>query len=72
MTIYGHQQAGHIWSLHLKYGLQRCSSLQSNVDECIYYNKQVILMVYVYNSILLSPNKGNIYKPLQDLQQSLG
>lgn len=68
--IYGQWQAGRIWSLHLKDGLQRCGFLQSAVDECIYYQENVIFMVYVDDAILLSPSKKYIDASLQDLRQS--
>ena len=69
-NIYGQRQAGRIWSLHLKKGLQECGFRQSAVDECVFYKKQVIFMVYVDDAILLSPLKSEIDTTLKDLRQN--
>ena len=70
-NIYRQQQAGCIWSLQPKEGLQRCGFLQSDVDEYIFYKEQVIFMVYIDNAILLSPNNSYIDKSLNELRQTL-
>ena len=55
-NIYGQRQAGQVWSLHLRKGLQECGFSPSQVDECVFYKGTVIFMVYVDNAILLSPH----------------
>ena len=69
-NIYGQRQAGRIWSLHLKKGLQACGFTQSQVDECVFYNNTVIFMVYVDDAILLSPHSKSIDASLQALRTS--
>ena len=69
-NIYGQRQAGRIWSLHLKKGLQGCGFTQSTVDECVFYKEQVIFMVYVDDAILISPKDMLIDKSLHDLCKS--
>ena len=68
-NIYGQRQAGRVWSLHLKQGLQKCGFSQSNVNDCVFYNQTVIFMVYVDDAILLSPYSSEINKSLQQLRQ---
>jgi hypothetical protein len=66
-TIFGQRQAGQIWSLHFKKGPQAYGFMQSQVDECMLYKDTVICMVYVKNTILLSPLSKSIIVSLQAL-----
>ena len=66
-NIYGQRQAGWIWYLHLKKGLQACGFTQSQVDECVFYNNTVIFMVYMDDATLLSPHSKSIDASLQAL-----
>ena len=69
-NIYGQRQAGRVWSLHLKRGLQGCGCTQSTVDKCVFYKEQVIFMVYVDDAILISPEDMLIDNSLYDLCKS--
>ena len=59
-NIYWQRQAGCIWSLHLKKGLQECGFTQSTVDKCVFYKEQVIFMAYVDDAVLTSPQTMHI------------
>ena len=67
-NIYGQRQAGRVWSLHLRKGLQACGFSPSQVDECVFYKGTVIFMVYVDDAILLRPHSKAINASLKDLR----
>ena len=59
-TLYGQKQAGRVWHEHLKLRLKEMNFKQSSIDECVFYYKQRIFIVYVNDTILLGPDKKRI------------
>ena len=57
----GSKQASHVWSQYLTKGLKARGFIQSGIlDECVFYCGKLILMVYVDDCILMSPDNQDI------------
>jgi len=59
-NLYGQKQAGHVWYEHLVQGLLKIGFKCSKVGDCVFYCKKGILLVYVDDSILLSPHEEEL------------
>jgi hypothetical protein len=59
-NLYGQKQAGRVRYEHLVQGLLKIGFKCSKVDECIFYYKKSILLVYVDDSILLGPDQDEL------------
>ncbi len=59
-NLYGQKQAGRVWYQHLVRGLQEIGFTRSKVDECVFYYKQSVLLIYVDDSILMGPNAAEL------------
>jgi hypothetical protein len=59
-NLYGQKQAGRVWYQHLVRGLQEIGFTRSKVDECVFYYKQSVLLIYVDDSILMGPNEAEL------------
>ena len=57
-NLYGLRDAGATWFEHLKTGLLKRGFVQSEVDPCLFYKKNLILITYVDDCILMSPDKS--------------
>jgi hypothetical protein len=70
MNLYGQKQAGRVWNQHLTVGLKKLGFCQSVIDECVFYRKGTVFLVYVDDGIIAGPSKKEIDKIIQDLQTS--
>jgi Reverse transcriptase (RNA-dependent DNA polymerase) len=68
-NLYGQKQAGRVWNQHLHKALIKLGWTQSKVDECLYYKRDVLFLVYVDDGILISPHDKHIDEELALLQQ---
>jgi hypothetical protein len=68
-NIYGQKQAGRIWYLHLRDKLLSMGYVQSQVDECVFYRQNIILFVYVDDTILASPSCDIVDEAISELKQ---
>ncbi len=59
-NLYGQKQAGRVWYQHLVRGLQEIGFTRSKVEECVFYYKQSVLLVYVNDSILMGPDQAEL------------
>ena len=67
-NLYGQKQTGRVWNQHLVRNPKKLGFTQSNVDECVFYFKRSIFLVYTDDTILLEPDQkelDQIYKMLQ-------
>ena len=49
-----------VWSTFLKEGLIRRGFVQSKIDECIFYYKSSVFMVYVDDTVLVGPKAEDL------------
>ena len=69
-NLYGQKQAGRIFYLHLKKGLERIGFKASKIDECLFYRGATIFIVYVDDGIFFDKNKDNINVAIRELKDN--
>ncbi len=67
-NLYGLKDAGATWYEHLKKGLFARNFVQSLVDPCLFYKNNPILIIYVDNCILMSPDSSLIDDFIKDMK----
>jgi hypothetical protein len=55
-NLYGQKQAGKVWYNHLKKKLIKLNFIQSKLDECVFYYRTTIFLIYTDDTILIGPN----------------
>jgi hypothetical protein len=68
-NLYGLKDAGKTWHDFLKKGLVTRGWKASEVDSCLFTKKGIMLIVYVDDAILISPNKQMINFEIKSLQK---
>ena len=66
-NMYGQKQRSRIWFLHLANKLQTLNFEQYEVDECIFYNDDLIIF-YIGDMILLCPDSKKIDEAINQLK----
>jgi Reverse transcriptase (RNA-dependent DNA polymerase) len=59
-NMYGQKQAGRVWNQYLHDGLLARGFRQSAVDMCLYYRKDVALLIYTDDGILIGPKPSDL------------
>jgi hypothetical protein len=67
-NLYGQKQAGHVWNKYLNEKLREINFSQSLVDDCVFYQDNVIFIVYVNDGIFLGPSEEKISNAITELQ----
>ena len=67
-NLYGLKDAGRTWYLHLKEGLIKRGWKQSDTDSCLFMRENVILILYVDDAVLISPDLSRIKACVRSLQ----
>ena len=68
-NLYGQKQAGRVWNQHLTKCLQKLGFKQSKIDECVFYYKRSIFIVFTDDTILLGPSASKLDTIVSLLQQ---
>ena len=68
-NLYGLKDAGATWYEHLKKGLFARGFTQSDVDPCLFYKPNLILVIYVDDCILMSPDSKVIDEFIADMKR---
>jgi hypothetical protein len=55
-SLYGLKQAGYNWFKKLRKGLITRNFIQSQVDKCVFFRKDCIVLTYVDDCIILGKN----------------
>ena len=66
-NLYGQKQAGRVWNHYLVMHLLKIGFIQSKIDECVFYRKMVIFIVYVDDGIFAAIVESDIYEAMADL-----
>jgi hypothetical protein len=69
-NLYGQRQAGRVWNEYLHEGLININFIQSQFDECVYYRKGTMFLVYVDDGILAGPSAEHIDEIIKEMQAS--
>ncbi len=67
-NLYGQKQAGRVWNEYLVEKLREINFSQSLVDDCVFYQDDVIFIVYVDDGIFLGPSDEKISNAITKLQ----
>ena len=68
-NLYGQKQAGRVWNKHLHKGLLDIGFQQSSINnECVYYRRSMIFLVYVDDRLFFAPNDDNIERAIKDIR----
>lgn len=67
-NLYGLKAAGITWYQYLCKGLVKRGWTQSEIDNCVFTKRGIILVLYVDDGILLSPSKSLIESELRSLK----
>jgi Reverse transcriptase (RNA-dependent DNA polymerase)/GAG-pre-integrase domain len=59
-NLYGQKQAGRVWNQYLHDGLLARGFRQSSVDMCLYYRRDVALLIYTDDGILIGPTPADL------------
>lgn len=68
-NLYGLKDAGKTWFDFLRVGLIERGWKQSDIDTCLFTKEGIILIVYVDDAILISPDKHKIDAEIKSLQR---
>ena len=66
-NLYGTRQAGRVWNIFMHNGLIARGFRRSEVDMCVYYRGNVVLLVYVDDGIFIGPNQKDIQIAFDDM-----
>jgi hypothetical protein len=68
-NLYGQKQAGRVWYQYLTKGLEDMGFIKSKIDECAFYYKNCLILIYVYDSIIMGPNKSQVQEIIQKISE---
>jgi hypothetical protein len=66
-SLYGLKQAGYNWFEKLREGLIARDFIQSQVDKCIFFRKDCIILTYVDDCIILGKTMADVYAVIASL-----
>ena len=70
-NIYGQKQAGRVWNKYLEKKLiEEVGFTKSKVDECVFYKKNTMYILYTDDSILAGPNKNEIDEIIEEIKRA--
>jgi hypothetical protein len=67
-NIYGQKQAGCVWNSYLVTKLQEISVKQLLIEDCVFYQDDVIFIVYIDNGIFLGPSNQQLHDIINELR----
>ena len=59
-NLYGQKQAGRVWNKYLTKILLEAGFVQSQVDECMFYFNDCIILIYVDDTIICGPTQAQV------------
>ena len=65
--MYGQKQAGRVWNQFLDAALTKIRFTPSDVDLCLYFKPGIVLVVYIDDCILFSPDNSLIDATIEKL-----
>jgi hypothetical protein len=69
-NLYGQKQAGRVWNKHLVGKLKSIGFIQSEVDECVFYRKGCIYVLYTDDSIVTGPREQDLDDIINDMKKA--
>ena len=69
-NIYGLKQAGRVWNKYLDEGHEGSGFTPSDYDPCLYYKRNVVMLIYIDDCLVFSSDPKLIDKTISDLSFS--
>jgi hypothetical protein len=66
--LYGQKQARQVWNQHLTKGLKQLSFKQSKVNECDFFCRTAIFIMYTNDGIFASPDSKEVDKAISEMK----
>ena len=70
--LYGLKDVGRTWHKFLHKGLLECNWKQSDIDDCLFTQRDILLLLYVDDAILVSKSNNRIEAEIRSLKSSFG
>jgi hypothetical protein len=67
--LYGQKQAGWVWYQYLTKGLEEMGFVKSKIDECVFYYKSCLVLIYVDDSIIMGPMESQIQEVIRKISE---
>jgi hypothetical protein len=68
-NLYGQKQAGRVWYQYLTKGLEEMGFVKSKIDECVFYYKSCLILIYVDDSIIMGPVKSQVQDVIKRISE---
>jgi hypothetical protein len=68
-NLYGQKQAGRVWYQYLSKGLEEMGFIKSKVDECVFYYKSCLVLIYVDDSIIMGPMQTQVTEVIKKISE---
>ena len=69
-NINGQKQAGRVWDKYLDEGMKEVGFTPSDYDPCLYYKRDVVMLIYIDDCLVFSPDSKLVDKTISDLRDS--
>jgi hypothetical protein len=67
-NIYGQKQAGRVWNSYLVQKLESIGFCPSQIDDCVFFRDDVILLVYVDDGIFIGNDDAQLQAIIKEIQ----
>eukprot|EP00590_Aulacoseira_subarctica_P001421 CAMPEP_0172414700 /NCGR_PEP_ID=MMETSP1064-20121228/1332_1 /TAXON_ID=202472 /ORGANISM="Aulacoseira subarctica , Strain CCAP 1002/5" /LENGTH=1323 /DNA_ID=CAMNT_0013151491 /DNA_START=262 /DNA_END=4233 /DNA_ORIENTATION=+ len=67
-NLYGQKQAGRVWNQYMVEKLKKLGFRQSDVDECVFYYRRSVMIVYTDDCIIMGPDTKQLDRMFKKLQ----
>ena len=67
-NLYGQKQAGRVWNQYMVEKLKKLKFQQSAVDECVFYYRRSVMVVYTDDCIIMGPDAKQLDRMFTKLQ----
>jgi hypothetical protein len=70
-NLYSQKQADRVWYQYLMKGLEEMGFVKSKVDECVFYYKSCLVLIYVDDSIIMGPIKSQVQEITKRISKNM-
>ena len=67
-NVYGLVDASYTWHQHIKKGILSIEFKQSKIDPCLFYKGNLLFILYVDDTVCLTPKEEDVKQVFVDLQ----
>ena len=67
-NLYGQKQAGHVWNQYMVKKLHEIGFVQSLVDKCVFYQDDIIFIMYIHDRIFFGNSDDTLTCIIQQMK----